>query len=174
MLGWLGYIPIALLILTIAMPVSFLAMNPNGFMMVLAEGGKFIMVSVRNVILGGFQMVKYAADAFWRWIGNIFIGGLNLITANLNSYLGMNVPLLDYIPAAEKPAAIDTLMNEITQAASDVKQATSDYVQGVQENAPQSYVQGAAAGVGSAALTNLIAQKKIHPSAAKLKNIKLR
>ena len=163
LLGGIRYLPTIVLVLIIALPVTFIAMNPSGALDIIVTTGQFIVTTIMDIIKGGFAALWWIFQAFWTGIANLLIGAGNLVIQAINNFaVGWMVPnwspipTFPYLQAPEISPTIKSIVDEIMQGYTDLRIKISDYWSKVQANAPISYVSGAVAGGGSAGATYLL------------------
>ena len=166
LLGGIKYLPTIVLVLIVALPVTFIAMNPSGALDIVVTTGQFIVTTIMDVIKGGFAALWWLFQALWTGIANLLIGAGNLVIQAINNFavgwLVPNwspIPTFPYLQAPEISPTIQSIVDEIMQGYTNLKIKISDYWTTVQSNAPMSYVSGAVAGGGSAGATYLLAQE---------------
>ena len=159
LLGGVKYLPTIVLVLTIALPITFIAMNPSGALDIVMTGGQFMMVTFIDIVKGGFAMIWWLFQALYTGIANLLIGAGNLVIGAINNFfstilLGWKpMPTFPYLQAPEISPTIKSIVDEIMDSYTNLRLKISDYWATVQSNAPMSYVTGGIAGVGSAGAT---------------------
>jgi len=154
-----------MLVLIVALPVTFIAMNPMGALDIVVTTGQFIFMTLMDMVKAGFAGVWYVVQMVVTGIANLFIGAGNLVIGAINAWFQKIVPsfqlipTLKYLEMPEIPTTIQSIVNEIMDGYTQLRAKVTDYWSVVQANAPMTYVSGAVAGGGSAGATYLLAQE---------------
>jgi hypothetical protein len=157
------------LIAIIAAPTAFIAMNPMGALSLFAATGEFVVTAMLDVIKGGAAMVWWLFQAAYTGVANLLIGTGNLVVQAINNFFRSLIPgwspmpLFEYLQAPSVSPTIQSIVDDIVSRYMKVQTVAQDYVAGVQQNAPMSYVVGGAAGTGSAVLAGAVIPKKPKP-----------
>jgi len=160
-------IPILLLITLVALPVTFIAMNPRGALDIVMTTGQFMIVAFMDIVKGGLAVLWWVMQAigvnignFFIWIGNMLISLVNSLPNALNNVLPdwmkldvELIPQIEYLKMPPIDPVVSNIINEIMDGYTNLRVKISDYWSTVQANAPMSYVAGGVAGAGSAGAT---------------------
>jgi len=159
----LSTIPTAILIISIALPVAFIAMNPAGALQIVTTTGQFMIVTVMDIVKGGMAVLWWVMQAIgvnignlFIWIGNMLISLVNSLPNALNNILPdwmdldvKLIPQIEYLKMPPIDPVISNIIDEIMDGYTNLRLKISDYWSTVQANAPTSYVVGAGAGGGA-------------------------
>jgi len=155
-------IPTILMILIVALPVTFIAMNPAGALDIVMTTGQFIMITIMDIIKGGMAALWWLFQAIYTGVANLLIGAGNLVIAAINNFFSSLVagwqPMKQFTYLEPPPVTptIQAIIDEIVDGYTNLRVKISDYWSTVQANAPMSYVAGGVAGGGSAGATYLL------------------
>ena len=154
----------------VGLVAAFIAMNPAGFLAMLAASGAFILAALIGLVNMGFAGIYYVAQMLVTAVANASIGLLNVVVAALNGAfqamlnalkaIGINasfslMPSLQYLTPPHGPQTINQIIQGIQNSFGQVSQAYGSYWSGVQANAPGSYAVGGLAGVGAGGASSL-------------------
>jgi len=151
-----------MLVLIVALPVTFIAMNPMGALDIVVTTGQFIFMTLMDMVKAGFAGVWYVVQMAVTGIANLFIGAGNLVIGAINTWFQKIVPsfqlipTLKYLEMPEIPTTIQGIVNEIMDGYTQLRAKVTDYWSVVQANAPKSYIMGGITGGGSAGATYLL------------------
>ena len=174
-----GTIAAILIAVPVGLVVAFAAMNPVGFLAMLAAAGAFIVQAFLKLVEGGVAAIYYVGSMLVVTIGNAFIGLLNVIISGVNAvfkaiintiagFLGQNInialmPTIQFIQPPKVPPTLSSLMAEIGESLQQVKLSAGLYWEGVQQSAPGSYIAGAGMGTLASGSTYIIRKDKGTP-----------
>lgn len=170
--GIVSSVPIIIIIMIVALPVAFIAMNPMGFLDIMVATGQFIVTTIIDIIKGGFAVLWWVIQAIGVTIGNSAIWTCNLLISVLNTlpnalnnmlpdwaknaFQFKTIPAINYLSMPKIDPTISNIVNEIMDGYTTLRLKVSDYWATVNANAPMSYVAGGVAGAGSAGATYLL------------------
>ncbi len=165
----------------IGLVAAFIAMNPAGFLAMLAAGGAFIVASLVGLVNAGFAGIYYVGQVIIVSIANLLLGfvmtiitGLNGIAHAILTFLH-NAPLIgalidpskfpympmpSYLPLPNVPGTFKDVVGTIQNSFNTVAEAYTGYWSGVQASAPGSYTLGGLSGVGAGGITWLAYSKE--------------
>ena len=179
-----GTIAVLFTAVPVGLVAAFIAMNPAGFLAMLAASGAFIVAALVGLVNMGFAGLYYVGQIIITTLANLFIGLIAVIISGINGVIhailqflknipgfGLFIdpskfpymPVPGYLTFPNVPGTLSNIISDIQNGFSSVTQAYGSYWSGVQANAPGSYTLGSLAGVGAGGSTALISQHEESP-----------